>query len=126
MNDTTKQQLLDIFDGIKTDIVDGVDRAVQKTIPSLGRRYNGTNDYIKIIMDNGIGIRKTKNTIQYFANGSMDLNTLEQTYPSLPSDVDQSIHAVADRLYQNIHDQFKNKRPRQAKPIVQPPPFIKP
>lgn len=131
MNEDTKQRLSNILDDIKTDITQGVDRAIQKTIPNLGRRYKGTNEYIKIIMDNALSIRKTNSSIQYIPNGSMDLTTLEQTYPSLPSDVDQSVHAVADRLYQNIHEQFKNKRKQATPPpfvpqnIATPPPFIK-
>jgi hypothetical protein len=133
IDDKTKQQLSDIIDEIKVEIVDGVDLAIQKTIPNLGRRYKGSNDYIKIILDNGITFRKDNKSIQYIPSGTMDLYTLEQTYTSLPNDFNQSIQAVADRLYQNIHDKFKNRRspktvqpPPFVKPLVQPPPFIKP
>ena len=132
MNEDTKQRLSNILDDIKTDITQGVDRAIQKTIPNLGRRYKGSNEYIKIIMDNALSIRKTNSSIQYIPNGSVDLNTAEQTFPTLPLDINTAIQEVANKLLANIHDQFKNKRKTQATPppfipqnIATPPPFIK-
>ena len=121
-----------IIDELKKEIDDGVELAIQKTNPDIARRYSGNNIQIKNIMGNGLTIRKTKKQIQYIPSGSVDLNTAEQTFPTLPLDINTAIQEVANKLLANIHDQFKNKRKKQATPppfipqnIATPPPFIK-
>ena len=122
MNTIDPNQVQMIIDNIKTEIQKGIEQAIQKTNPDIARRYEGNNIQIKNIMGNGLTIRKNKTKIEYIPNGNVDLNLAEQTFPSLPVDIDTSVKRVANRLLTNIHDQFKTKRTKTT--IPQPPPFI--
>lgn len=122
MNTIDPNQVQMIIDSIKTEIQNGIEQAIQKTNPDIAGRYQGNNIQIKNIMGNGLTIRKSKTKIEYIPNGNVDLNLAEQTFPSLPVDIDTSVKRVANRLLTNINDQFKNKKTG----AITPPPFIKP